>query len=82
MHAIIIEVDNHAFLSSIEAEIITFIPKKVAIFFCLALQPSYEYFNMAPFPELIYSKTPHTKNGAFIRSVTVTQKIDLNRPHY
>ena len=28
------------------------------------------------------SEAPHTKNGAFIRSVTVTQKIDLNRPHY
>ena len=26
--------------------------------------------------------SPHTKNGAFIRSVTVTQKIDINRPHY
>ena len=40
---------NHAFLSSIEAEIIAFLPKK---------------------------------KGALIRSVTVTQKIDLNRPHY
>ena len=45
---------NHAFLSSIEAKIITFLPKKATIFnFFLHLQPSYKYFNMAPLPELI-----------------------------
>ena len=27
-------------------------------------------------------EAPHTKNGVVIRSVTVTQKIDRNRPHY
>ena len=44
---------NHAFLSSIEAEIITFLLKKAAILvFCL-LWPSYKYFNVAPLPELI-----------------------------
>ena len=44
---------NHAFLGSIEADIITFLPKKEAILvFCL-LWPSYKYFNMAPLPELI-----------------------------
>ena len=44
---------NHAFLSSIEAEIITFLPTKAAILvFCL-LWPSYKYFNVAPLPELI-----------------------------
>ena len=59
---------NHAFLSSIEAEIITFLSKKAAILFFLS-------FMAVP-------EAPHTKNGAFIRSVTVTQNIDLNRPHY
>ena len=45
---------NHAFLSSIEAEIITFLPKKVAIlFFILLLRPSHNYFNEAALPELI-----------------------------
>ena len=44
---------NHAFLSSIEAEIITFLPKKAAIFFFCLLWPSYQYFNVAPLPELI-----------------------------
>ena len=44
---------NHAFLSSIEAEIITFLPKKAVILvFCL-LWPSYKYFNVAPLAELI-----------------------------
>ena len=27
-------------------------------------------------------EAPHTKNGVSIRSVRVTQKIDLNRPHF
>ena len=40
---------NHAFLSCIEAEIITFLPKKAAILVFL----SYKYFNVAPLPELI-----------------------------
>ena len=44
---------NHAFLSSIEAEKITFLPKKVAILVFWLLQPSYKYFNVAPLPELI-----------------------------
>ena len=44
---------NHAFLGSIESEIITFLPKKAAIFVCLLLWPSYKYFNVAPLPELI-----------------------------
>ena len=44
---------NHAFLNSIEAEIITFLPKKAAILvFCL-LWPCFKYFNMASLPELI-----------------------------
>ena len=44
---------NHAFLSSLEAEIITFLPKKAAILVFGLLRPSYRYFNMAPLPELI-----------------------------
>ena len=44
---------NHAFLSSIEAEIITFLPKKAAILYFWLLRLSYKYFNMAPLPELI-----------------------------
>ena len=44
---------NHAFLSSIEAEIITFLPKKAAILAFWLLWPSYKYFNVAPLPELI-----------------------------
>ena len=44
---------NHAFLSSLEAEIITFLPKKAAILFFCLLWPSYKYFNVAPLPELI-----------------------------
>ena len=44
---------NHAFLSSLEAEIITFLPKKAAILFFWLLQPSYRYFKVAPLPELI-----------------------------
>ena len=44
---------NHAFLSSLEAEIITFLPKKAAILDFWLLQPSYRYFNVAPLPELI-----------------------------
>ena len=44
---------NHAFLSSIEAEIITFLPKKAAILFFCLLWPSYKYFNVVPLPELI-----------------------------
>ena len=44
---------NHAFLSSIEAEIITFLSKKAAILLFLLLWPSYKYFNMASLPELI-----------------------------
>ena len=44
---------NHAFLSVIEAEIITFLSKKAAILCYLLLRPSYKYFNMAPLPELM-----------------------------
>ena len=44
---------NHAFLSSLEAETITFLPKKAAILFFWLLRPSYKYFNVAPLPELI-----------------------------
>ena len=46
---------NHAFLSSIEAETITFLPEKAAIsfsFFPILLQ-SLKDFNAAPLPELI-----------------------------
>ena len=42
---------NYAFLSSIEAEIITFLPKKAAILDLGLSWPSYKYFNMAPLPE-------------------------------
>ena len=44
---------NHAFLPSLEAEIITFLPKNVAILFLWLLRTSYKYFNMSPLPELI-----------------------------
>ena len=44
---------DHAFLCSIEPEIITFLPKKAAILFFWLLRPSYKYFDMAPLPELI-----------------------------
>ena len=44
---------NHAFLSSLEAEIITFLPKKAAILVFWLLRPSYKYFTVAPLPELI-----------------------------
>ena len=44
---------NHAFLSGLEAEKSTFLPKKVAILFFWLLRPSYKYFNLAPLPELI-----------------------------
>ena len=44
---------NHAVLSSLEAEIITFLPKKAAILFFWLLRPSNRYFNVAPLPELI-----------------------------
>ena len=44
---------NHAFLSGLEAEIITFLLKKRRPFFVFVLQPSYKYFGMAPLPELI-----------------------------
>ena len=44
---------NDAFLSSIEAEIITFLPKKAAILVCCRLWPSYKFLNVAPLPELI-----------------------------
>ena len=44
---------NHAFLSGLEAEIITFLPRKAAILAFWLLRPSYKYFNMAPLPELI-----------------------------
>ena len=44
---------KHGFLSSIEAEIITFLPKKAAILVLGLLRPSYKYFNVAPLPELI-----------------------------
>ena len=44
---------NHAFLSSIEAEIITFLPKKVAILVFWLLWPSCKYFNVVPLQDLI-----------------------------
>ena len=44
---------NHAFLSIIEAEIVTFLSKKVAILFLGLLRPSYKCFKVAPLPELI-----------------------------
>ena len=44
---------NHAFLSGLEAEIITFLPRKAAILVFWLLRPSYKYFNMAPLSELI-----------------------------
>ena len=55
-----------------EAEIITFLPKKAAIFDFLILRPSYKYFNVAPLPELIVRH----QNSAFIHSVTVIMLID------
>ena len=44
---------NYAFLGSLEAEIITFLPKKAAILFFWLLRLSYRYFNVALLPELI-----------------------------
>ena len=44
---------NHAFLNGLEAEIITFLPKKLAILAFWLLRPSYKYCNVAPLPELI-----------------------------
>ena len=44
---------NHAFLSSIEAEIINFLPKKAAILGFWLLRPSNKCFYMAPLPELM-----------------------------
>ena len=44
---------THAFLSSIEAEIITVLPTKAAILFFWLLRPCYKYFSVAPLPELI-----------------------------
>ena len=41
---------RHAFLSSVEAAIIAFLAKKVAIFALLLLRPSCKYFNVAPLP--------------------------------
>ena len=59
---------NHAFLSSIEAEIITFLPKKAAILFFLLLLQSCKY-NVAPLPELIVRpQRPFIPKVAFIRS--------------
>ena len=61
----------HAFLRSIEAKIITFLPKKAAILFCFLLWPFYKYFNMAPLHGLIirlHRPLDHTKNDAFIHS--------------
>ena len=45
---------NHAILSSIEAEIITFLPNKTAILVLWLLWPSYNYIYLAPLPELIF----------------------------
>ena len=44
---------NHAFLGSIEAEIITFLPKRAAILFFCLLWPSYKYYNVDLLPGLI-----------------------------
>ena len=43
---------NHEFLSSIEAEPITFLEKKAAILVICLLLPYYKYFNVAPYQEL------------------------------
>ena len=42
-----------AFLSIIEAEIITLLSKKAAILVLWLLQPSYKCFNVPPLPDLI-----------------------------
>ena len=71
---------NNAFLSSLEAEIITFLLKKAAIFFFLLLRPSYKYFNVAPLTELIVRPhRPLLPNGAFIHSVTVILLTDSTK---
>ena len=50
---------NYASLNSIEAEIITFLLEKAEILVFRFLRPSYEYFNVAPLPELkIMSQRP------------------------
>ena len=47
---------KHGFLSSIEAEISAFLPKKAAISLVyFHLRPSYKYFNVASLPELMVS---------------------------
>ena len=62
---------NHAFLSSIEAEIITSLPKKAAILFFCLLWPSYKYFNVAPLPELIVRPKRPLLPKMVLLSVTV-----------
>ena len=44
---------KHGFLSSIEAEIISFLQKKAAIVIFDILGPSYDFFEVAPHPKLI-----------------------------
>ena len=48
---------NHAFLSSIEAEIITILQKQAAIWTYCLLCPFYENFDVAPLPE--FKVRPH-----------------------
>ena len=67
-----------------EADIITFLPIKAAILILFGFNGRPTNISSGS-PSRIDSKAPearHTKNGAFFRSVTVTQEIDLNRPHY
>ena len=67
---------NQAFLGSIEAEIITFLPKKVAILVLGLFRLSFKYFNMAPLPELIV-RPQRPQNGAFICFVMVILQTPL-----
>ena len=71
---------KHAVLSSIEAEIITFLPRKAATLGFLPSQPSHEYFNVAPLPELIVRpQRPLIPKMVFY---PFCNGNSVNRPHY
>ena len=68
------------FLSSLEAEIITFLPKNAAILFFRLLRPSYRYFNVAPLPELIVR--PQRPLIPKMVLLSPCNSNSVNRPHY
>ena len=66
---------NHAFLTSIKAEIITFLPQKVVILFFLLLRTSYRYFNVARLSQFIVRPQRH-----FILKMVLLTVILLTDP--